>query len=111
MLFVMREGIKPTWEDPKNRSGGCFSYKVVNKHVYNVWKELCYVLVGNTISNDKSFVANVTGITISPKKNFCIVKIWLANCENPEPGCRDKRHCESRQQRFYFQKACSGILA
>ena len=85
MLFVMREGIKPTWEDPKNRSGGCFSYKVVNKHVYNVWKELCYVLVGNTISNDKSFVANVTGITISPKKNFCIVKIWLANCENQNP--------------------------
>ena len=85
MLFVMREGIKPTWEDPKNRSGGCFSYKVVNKHIYNVWKELCYVLVGNTISNDKSFVANVTGITISPKKNFCIVKIWLANCENQNP--------------------------
>ena len=28
MLFIMKEGIKPTWEDPKNRNGGCFSYKV-----------------------------------------------------------------------------------
>ena len=82
MMFLMKEGIKPTWEDPRNRSGGCFSYKVNNKHVYNVWKELSYVLVGNTISRDEDFVANVTGITISPKKNFCIIKIWMTNCAN-----------------------------
>ena len=24
MLFVMRNGITPMWEDPKNRTGGCF---------------------------------------------------------------------------------------
>ena len=33
MLFIMREGIKPIWEDVKNRNGGCFSYKVINKNV------------------------------------------------------------------------------
>ena len=33
MLFVMRKGITPLWEDPKNREGGCFSYKVSNKTV------------------------------------------------------------------------------
>ena len=27
MLFLMKESIKPTWEDPANRDGGCFSYK------------------------------------------------------------------------------------
>ena len=86
MLFLMRTGIKPTWEDPQNRNGGCFSYKVTNKHVYNVWKDLSYVLVGGTISQNKDFVANVTGITISPKKNFCIVKIWMSNCENQNPS-------------------------
>ena len=86
MLFIMRNGIKPTWEDPKNRDGGCFSYKVTNKHVCNVWKELCYVLVGNSISSDLGFVANVSGITISPKKNFCIIKIWLSDCENQDPN-------------------------
>ena len=30
MLFLMRKGIAPTWEDVKNRSGGCFSYKINN---------------------------------------------------------------------------------
>ena len=86
MLFLMRDGIKPIWEDPKNRNGGCFSYKVSNKQVYTVWKELSYVLVGDTISNQASFVANVTGITISPKKNFCIIKIWMSTCANQNPA-------------------------
>jgi len=105
MLFLMREGIKPIWEDPKNRSGGCFSYKVSNTKVYETWKELSYLLVGDSISKQKSFVANVTGITISPKKNFCIIKIWMTNCANQNPeivtseisgissqGCLFKKH-------------------
>lgn len=105
MLFLMREGIKPTWEDPKNRNGGCFSYKVSNKNVYKAWKDLCYVVVGDTISKNASFVNNLTGITISPKKNFCVIKIWMADCKNQNPevvtselkyispqGCIFKKH-------------------
>ena len=86
MLFWMREGIKPTWEDPKNRNGGCFSYKVINKTVYDSWKELTYCTLGNTVSKQMSFVDKVTGITISPKKNFCIIKIWMADCSNQNPS-------------------------
>ena len=29
MLFLMLDGVNPTWEDPKNAKGGCFSYKSV----------------------------------------------------------------------------------
>jgi len=86
MLFIMKEGIKPIWEDPKNRNGGCFSYKVSNKNVYKVWKDLTYVMVGSSISKQSTFVNCVTGITISPKKNFCIIKIWMADCNNQNPG-------------------------
>ena len=39
MFFIMKEGIIPTWEDPQNRNGGCFSYKITNKYVYEVWKK------------------------------------------------------------------------
>jgi len=89
MLFMMREGIKPTWEDPKNRNGGCFSY----------------VVVGSSVSKNTNFVNCVTGITISPKKNFCIIKIWMTDCNNQNPsivtsevkglipqGCLFKKH-------------------
>ena len=105
MLFLMRDGVKPIWEDPKNRDGGCFSYKIPNKNVYDVWKELTYVVVGNSVSANSSFVNSVVGITISPKKNFCIIKIWMSNCKNQNPslvsssvkgispqGCLFKKH-------------------
>jgi hypothetical protein len=104
MLFLMRDGITPIWEDVRNRNGGCFSYKVSNKDVPDCWRQLTYVLVGNSISPNKALLPVVNGITISPKKNFCIVKIWLANCKfqnaavineivgiNPH-GCLFKKH-------------------
>jgi hypothetical protein len=105
MLFIMKQGIKPIWEDSKNRQGGCFSYKISNKNVYEVWRDLTYILVGETISTNAVFVNCVTGITISPKKNFCIVKIWMTNCDHQNPqvvtgdvrnlipqGCLFKKH-------------------
>lgn len=86
MLFIMKQGVNPLWEDPKNRNGGYFSYKVVNKNVSKAWKDLTYKVIGNTISSNLSFVKSVTGITISPKKNFCIIKIWMTNCDHQNPN-------------------------
>jgi hypothetical protein len=105
MLFVMRKGIYPTWEDAKNRDGGCFSYKINNKYVEETWKNLSYVLLGETLTS-QDYSNNITGVTISPKKNFCIIKIWLSNCEQTDPNiineiegltsqaCIFKRHIE-----------------
>ena len=104
MLFLMRKNINPVWEDPLNCNGGCFSFKVVNKNVPSVWKSLSYILTGETLSNDPKFQENVTGITISPKKSFCILKIWLSNLNYQNPriikkvqgldirGCLFKKH-------------------
>ena len=86
MLFLMRKGIVPMWEDAKNRNGGCFSYKVANKEVNQAWKQLSYVTVGETISTNLTVLPHLNGITISPKKNFCIVKIWMANCNFQNAG-------------------------
>jgi translation initiation factor 4E len=86
MLFIMKQGINPTWEDPQNRNGGCFSYKITNKYVYEVWKKLTYLLVGDTISTNQAFNNSITGITISPKKNFCIIKIWMTDCNHQNPA-------------------------
>ena len=105
MLFMMRQGVNPIWEDPKNRNGGCFSYKVLDKNVAKAWTDLTYRIVGGSISNGDAFVKSVTGITISPKKKFCIIKIWMTDCTNQNPeivtneikdispqGCLFKKH-------------------
>ena len=81
MIFIMREGITPLWEDVKNRDGGCFKYRIINKHVPQTLKHMVYTLVGETLSSNKLFLQNVTGITISPKKKFCILKVWTSNCD------------------------------
>ncbi len=86
MLFIMRDGIKPMWEDPKNKKGGCFSYKINNKSVSSIWKSLSYSLVGESLTENTNVRPCINGITISPKKNFCIVKIWLANCNYQNPA-------------------------
>jgi len=104
MLFLMKEGIKPMWEDPKNRNGGCFSYKVSNKFVHKVWKELSYVVVGASISTNINFVNCVTGITISPKKNFCIIKIWMTDCKNQNPAIVTNEIKELSSQGCLFKK-------
>ena len=31
MLFLMRDGIEPMWEDPQNIDGGCWSFKLSKK--------------------------------------------------------------------------------
>jgi len=81
MLFLMREGVTPMWEDVKNKDGGCFKYRIINKHVPQTLKHMIYTLVGETLSSNKLFLQNVTGITISPKKKFCILKVWTSNCD------------------------------
>lgn len=81
MLFLMKEGVKPVWEDPSNREGGCFSYKVNNNVVEEVWRNLNYTLVGESITEERDLYEKITGLSLSPKKNFCIIKIWLSDCE------------------------------
>ena len=80
MLFLMRDGINPVWEDAQNKQGGCFSYKVDNKYVKEIWTDLCYCILGNSISTE-SVNNTITGVSISPKKSFCIIKIWMSSCK------------------------------
>ena len=104
MLFLMRKGITPMWEDPNNRTGGCFSYRVLNKQVGELWKTLVYLCCGETLTSKSKNSNHINGITISPKKNFCIIKIWLDTIEYQDPifikqianlpmqGCLFKKH-------------------
>lgn len=81
MLFIMKNNIKPIWEDEENCKGGCISYKISIDYVYEVWKKLNYYLIGETLIDNKDILDNINGISISPKKQFCIIKFWISNSE------------------------------
>lgn len=76
MFFVMKSGIFPNWEDPENRLGGCLSFKVKSCNVIDCWNKLLI----NCISEDSMEDLNdkINGISISPKKEFNIIKVWFS---------------------------------
>ena len=86
MLFLMRDGILPTWEDKHNRNGGCFSYKISNNFVPETWRNLTYTIAGETLFKSIKTCKDITGISVSPKKNFCVFKIWLSTCKHKSPS-------------------------
>ena len=86
LLFVMRSHISPIWEDPKNRGMGAFSYKVSNRSVCDVWRNLCYAMCGESLCVQSADSRHVNGISISPKKGFCCIKIWMDTLEFQDPS-------------------------
>lgn len=78
MYFIMRKTkqgiIYPRWEDSMNKKGGYWSFKVDNETSHAVWSNLCKFLIGETICVSNTMLIN--GLSISPKKKFCIIKIW-----------------------------------
>ena len=59
MLFIMKNNIKPIWEDNENSKGGSLSYKISIDNVYNVWKCLNYSLIGRTLIDNITFLENM----------------------------------------------------
>lgn len=100
MFFCMKEHVKPVWEDPANKQGGCFSYKITQS-IADCWRNVAYSMVGKTLSKEKVFQDSINGISISPKKNFCILKVWMSSCSFQDAskitylkptGCIFKKH-------------------
>ena len=45
-----------------------------------------YNIIGKSIAKDTDVYDSINGITLSPKKNFCILKIWMKNCDIKDPS-------------------------
>jgi hypothetical protein len=71
MFFLMKEGITPLWEDESNINGGCISIKLQLPDAYELWCSLSKYLAANILDE------KINGISISPKKTFNIIKIWM----------------------------------
>jgi hypothetical protein len=78
-MYIMREGIKPMWEDPRNRNGGCWSIKIDIKDTYVTFvKILMYLITENIlVNNEENLSEGITGVSLCQKNNYnCILQIW-----------------------------------
>lgn len=86
MFFLMREHVFPCWDDPNNINGGCISIKILKDDLESFWETAVVRMLGDRLVQKKANVSNdvqddvwtlVNGISTSPKRYFCICKLWL----------------------------------
>ena len=77
MFFIMRNNIKPLWEDIDNINGGNYSFKINSINIKSIFKNLLELIMWN----DLEIFNKINGISLSYKKNFYIIKIWIKDCD------------------------------
>ena len=82
MFFLMKEDIEPIWENEHNKKGGYWSFKVLKKNINEIWYKFSSQIIGNNCLNDKDSHTLINGISLSPKINNCIIKIWFSNIQS-----------------------------
>lgn len=80
LFFLMRDNIAPMWEDKENINGGTYSFKIQKNNIEKAWIEISSAVIGETLIKENEFV---TGLSIHPKYNCFIIKIWV-KCELTE---------------------------
>ena len=73
MFFIMKKGIEPTWEDPKNRVGGTWSFKINDDSILDVWWHINSLLISDSLFKEDTIV---NGLSVAPKKGYYILKVW-----------------------------------
>lgn len=90
--IIMRKGIEPIWEDPKNSNGGTFTIKMPHSKGYDVWSTFVMYMLGETMTYE---MHNINGITVSfisdansfhnapsiSNNNYTYIKIWDAKSD------------------------------
>ena len=83
MIFLMRKNedkiIYPMWEDKHNKNGGYWSFKIEKNILNKIWIDTMIYTIGEKILNKYDDNNIINGISISPKRNNCILKIWNNN--------------------------------
>ena len=87
MFFLMKKNIKPIYEDPKNIKGGYWSMRITKKDSDIFWKKIVYYLCIDKITNTDKDELLINGLSISPKVNNNIFKIWNSDYKNTNKKC------------------------
>jgi len=79
---LMKNGIRPLWEDPGNVRGGNMTAKISCKDVNEVWLKLCLVALSGQFDE---FLAKsgdrICGVSIGMRKTDASIYIWNADAK------------------------------
>jgi hypothetical protein len=75
MFFFMKNNIFPKWDDNENTKMSYMSIKILKANATEFMEKILAYSLTETLYRDHPELIN--GVSISPKKNFCICKIWI----------------------------------
>lgn len=79
MMFTMRGDTLPLWENKANIRGGSYCLKVSRRVAADVYERYLAAAALGVAACDPS--NQIVGVTMSPKKGFCIIKLWNASAK------------------------------
>lgn len=79
MIFTMQGDISPLWENKSNIRGGSYCLKVNRRVAYELYQLYLAAAACKVATTDPSNA--IVGVTMSPKRGFCIIKLWNANAK------------------------------
>jgi translation initiation factor 4E len=74
---IMKQGIKPLWEDKENLEGGNFCFKVRKHDTEELWKLMILGVIGELISS--LLEDDICGVTLSIRRDENVIDIWNKN--------------------------------
>jgi len=88
MFFIMRSHIFPKWNDEANKDGGFLSIKILKDRMPTFTQNIIIKLINETLLKPEYQHLSkwINGLSVSPKKNFCILKIWIRNGQDLDNG-------------------------
>jgi hypothetical protein len=81
-FFLMKEGTDPIWEHPNNRYGGLCSFRTDIDSSLKMYEDLCIRMMCGMLTSNDNESEDINGVSICPKNNWCIIKIWNKDKNN-----------------------------
>lgn len=79
MFFFMKEGTFPRWDETEDSDLKYMfvSAKVLKQKIECFVEDAMLKMMSDSLLNKRVEGASIRGLSISPKKHFCIVKLWV----------------------------------
>lgn len=81
-FFLMLDGVFPSWES--NPKGGSWSFRISKKDIQKAWNEIIIYLTSENLTDSLKNNQKIIGVSISPKKTFSIIKVWISDHQEKE---------------------------